>query len=100
MSAKKKQLKNDAPVQETAATTDIVALEDLLKLQITLKEAENAQLRRQLAEADLEKYTRLVDTSSAQLKRIVAQANEKYQLRPSLDTLDVATGKITRGSKE
>ncbi len=74
--------------------------EDLLLMQIAVKDLENAQLRTELLQLRAERAPTAVEQAQQVLQKLSAQANEKYKLTPGEDSFDLGTGTITRGTQE
>ena len=102
MATKKKAPKNKATSQKTTEKTLPVEVsrEDLLTLQLGVKNVEIAKLREELARLRAATGETQVEAAQKQLSMLSAQANEKYSLVPGQDSFDINTGVITRGTQE
>ena len=101
MATKKKAAPKKKPAPKkakpTASPEEKADPVDILTLQVASKSLEAAELKLQLAQASIEKLQIEKQTMEEQMKRLISQANEKYQLTAGKDRLDLSTGAITRG---
>jgi hypothetical protein len=74
--------------------------EDLLTMQIAVKDIEIANLRKELAALRAEVTANGLTQAQATLQQLSGQVNEKYALTPGEDSYDLSTGVITRGAQE
>jgi hypothetical protein len=89
--AKKKTAKKAAPVAQ-------LEQEDLLILQIVVKDFENANLKHQLHQMQAQQVQANAEAAQKKVREINGQLNEKYKLSSDNgDRIDINTGNITRG---
>lgn len=72
--------------------------EDLLTMQIAVKDLEIANLRKELAALRAEVTLSNLVKAKETLASLSGQVNEKYELTPGEDSWDLGTGVITRGA--
>lgn len=96
-SSKKTAKKSAATKDNTNGKPMEVEPGDLLVLRVASTSRENADLKLQLAEFNLEKLKQESEQAASQFAQLQQQANEKYELTPGKDTVNINTGEIVRG---
>ena len=83
----------DAP----AATPERkITPEDMLIAQITLKDNENANLRLQLMNTQIEQQKRILEEAQKNLKNLNDAINKKYNVDQATEVINVMTGVISK----
>jgi len=94
---KKAPKKKSAAKKKESSPQETVEVADRLVIQVAIGARDNADLQMQLAQARVGEREREKEAAEAQLSRLMSQLNEKYNLTPGKDKVDVQTGIITRG---
>lgn len=99
MAAKKtkKAMKTTSKKKTETTLPEALSQEDVLRVQLALKEVETANLRAQLSQVALERAASNQERAKQMLGALNAQLNEIYSVVVGKDKIDPETGAITRG---
>jgi len=85
------------PSQEDFTSADKIENEDLMIINLRMREKDVAQLKLQLLQMQLEKVQAEAEGAENHFQQLMGNVNEKYGLSPRIDKFDIATGEIQRG---
>ncbi len=90
-----------APKEETRAAFDptkaaAMLKEDLLPMQLAWKEMENAALKHQIAQTQVDKAAQVFEEAKALMSDMNTALNGKYGLDVGKDKISIEDGSITR----
>lgn len=93
-----KKTSRDKEETKTVDSTKLnqVSREDLLPMQLAWKEMENAALKQQVVQMQVEKAAAAVEASKSVVNDLNITLNSKYGLDVQKDRINIETGEITR----
>ena len=81
----------------TVAKKEQVTKDDLFPMQLSWKEFENATLKAQMAQMQLEQANKSAEDAKKRVGELNQALNKKYGLDVQRDRINLETGDITRG---
>ncbi len=95
--SKSKSKKTTSKKKGAATLPEALSSEDVLRVQLALKEVEAAVLRAQLTQVAAERAVVTREKAQQLLGDLNARLNEQYSVTVGKDRIDPETGTITRG---